>query len=386
MEPFSIYAHIPFCRLKCPYCDFNVVAAARWPEREYTAALIAELDHAATTATWAGRDVRSVYFGGGTPSLFAPESIDAVIGAVKRLWTVAAPDGDPVEIGLEANPGTLTPESLRGYRDAGVNRLSLGVQSFQPEHLDRLGRDHTPEEAVDAVAMAHAAGLDNVSLDLIFGVPGQSVEQWEDDLRTAVGLGPVHISAYGLTYEPGTAFHVLRSRGYLDPVPEDAEAEMFVRTGAVLAAGGYRHYEVSNYARPGYESRHNLNYWRGGEYLGIGAGAHSFAREPAPGSRWSNEKHPARYIERARREGHARAFEERLTERQARGEFVFLGLRRRDGFSEGEFRGRFGTGFLASFPHAAGLCDQGLLVGDEGRWCLSARGLLVADSVFATFL
>lgn len=386
MDPFSIYAHIPYCRLKCPYCDFNVYAAARWPEAAYTAALIAELEHYAAGAPWSGRNVRSIYFGGGTPSLFAPESIHAVVRAVKRRWTVAAPANEAVEVGLEANPGTLTADSLRGYRDAGVNRLSLGVQSFHPEHLERLGRDHTPGEAVDAVAMARAAGFDNISLDLIFAVPGQSVEQWEADLRTAIDLHPAHISAYGLTFEEGTAFHVLRSRGYLESLPEDIEADMFVRTGAILPSAGYRHYEVSNYARPGYESRHNLNYWRGGEYLGIGAGAHSFARAPSPGSRWSNEKNPNRYIERTQNGGHARVFEERLTERQARGEFVFLGLRARDGFSAGEFHRRFGQDFLASFPHAARLCDEGLLIGEDDRWLLSPRGLLVADTVFATFL
>ena len=382
MAGFALYVHIPYCQAKCPYCDFNSYAAERWPEARYVDALCAELEHYAPRLPWSGRDIDTIFFGGGTPSLFAPASIARLLTSAARLWSIA-PDA---EISLEANPGTVSVDSLRGFRAAGINRLSFGVQSFQPHHLRVLGRIHSADESIAAVGWAREAGFDNVNVDLIFALPQQTLAEWESDLAQATDLHADHISAYNLTYEEGTPFHKLRSQGVLRQLPEEIEVAMFTRTQDVLGAAGFEQYEISNYARPGRACRHNLNYWQSGNYLGIGAGAHSYAGAPEWGSRWSNEKIPSRYIDAIGRLGHARSCSETLDDRQARGEFVFLGLRCRTGFSAAAFHGRFADDVVTLFPHVADLRAAGLLQCAEGQWQLTARGVMLADSVFATFL
>jgi len=338
---------------------------------------------AAAQSVWRDQAIETIFFGGGTPSLFAPESIATLLDAVRSLWRLSDPS---IEITLEANPGTVDRAKLRGLRGAGINRLSFGVQSFHPDHLAKLGRMHSAAEAIDAIGAAREAGFANLNLDLIFGVPGQTLEEWSADLDTAVALSPDHISAYGLTYEEGTAFYAQQRSGRLRPIAEEIEVAMFTHTRTALAARGYAAYEISNFAQPGRACAHNLNYWRAGAYLGVGAGAHSFSLEPTPGRRWGNEKRPQRYIDRARSEGHARVSEESLGETQARGEFVFLGLRCSDGFAAAAFRRRFAVDFTRAFPHADAYVRDGLLELVDARWRLTARGLLLADSVFASFL
>ncbi len=393
MPRFSLYMHIPYCQAKCPYCDFNSFAAPRWPEARYVGALLAELEHYAAQPEWRGT-IHTIFFGGGTPSLFSAESIANILSRARTLWTLAA----DVETTLEANPGTISMEKLAGYRAAGVNRMSFGVQSFAPHHLRTLGRIHSAEEAKAAVAMARAVGFTNVSLDLIYALPQQTLEEWEDDLAQACALNPNHISAYNLTYEEGTPFHLWLGRGVLRRLPEEIEVAMFTRTQERLAAAGYAQYEISNYARPGYPCRHNLNYWESGDYLGAGAGAHSYSRPLDGGTgllpvrtagwgrRWSNEKDPNAYMQAVEERGDARGWSETLDERQARGEFVFLGLRCHAGFAMHAFQNRFGIDFPAAFAHVNDLSDGGLLECVEGHWRLTPRGLLLADSVFATFL
>lgn len=383
MTRFSLYVHIPYCDSKCPYCDFNSYAVARWPEREYCDALIAEMTAYAELAPWRDGAVQTVFFGGGTPSLFAPEAISTLLAAVFRLWPRRA---SRIEITLEANPGTVDSPKLRGFAAAGANRVSFGVQSFQPHHLARLGRIHSAAQAIEALGAARAAGFEDVNLDLMFAIPGQTVREWEADLATAVALRPAHISAYNLTYEDGTAFATWRRSGALVPVAEEAEVAMLTHSRAFLAAHGYAQYEISNYALPGRACAHNLNYWRGGAYLGVGAGAHSFACEPHPGRRWGNEPGPGRYMARVREAGHARASEETLSAAQARGEFVFLGLRCRAGVDGAEFQGRFGLDFACAFPHAEGFVRDGYLERVDDAWRLTERGLLFADSIFAAFV
>jgi oxygen-independent coproporphyrinogen-3 oxidase len=394
-RPFALYVHIPYCQAKCPYCDFNSYAAARWPEAAYVDALCRELDGYATKATWSRRAVRTIFFGGGTPSLFAPASIARVLERVRRRWPVAP----AIETTLEANPGTVTAERLRDLRAAGVDRLSIGVQSFAAQHLRTLGRIHDAADAVRAVEWARAAGFDNVGVDLMFAVPQQTLADWEADLAQACALDPDHISAYNLTYEEGTPFHLWRAQGRLRPQVDDTELAMFTRTQELLAAAGYEHYEISNYARPACACRHNLNYWRAGDYLGVGAGAHSYAAGPAVaaghddptaparwGRRWSNEPRPDHYRALVEAQGHARVTDESLELRQACGEFMFLGLRCRDGVSGAAFQQRFGVELPGVFPHVRDLCADGWLEVVGGHWRLTADGLRLADGVFATFL
>ncbi len=379
---FGLYIHIPYCLAKCPYCDFNSYAADRWPEADYVAALCAEMKHYAGRPEWSCGSIPTIFFGGGTPSLFAPASIAQVLDTVATLWAIES----GAEITLEANPGTLLENMLGGFRAAGVNRMSFGVQSFQSQHLARLGRIHSADEARQAVRWARAAGFDNVSLDLIYALPHQSLDEWRDDLREALALETDHISAYNLTYEEGTPFHAWRGQGRLKQLDEDLELAMFDETQERLANAGYAQYEISNYARPGRACRHNLNYWQYGGYLGVGAGAHSYAPVQPHGERWGNERNPARYMERASSSGAAQAQHEALNPRQAQGEFVFLALRCRDGFDSHVFERLFRLSFLQAFPHVEAFIEEGLVECHERAWRLTQKGLRIADTIFASFL
>jgi len=382
MDPFSLYVHLPWCRRVCPYCDFNVYAATAPPEGPYVEGLLAELNAHAAAGPFAGRTLQTVYLGGGTPSLFSPAAVARVLAAAAQQFGIPA----GAEMTLEANPGTVTPASLAGYRAAGINRLSVGAQSFDATHLNRLGRDHAPTDIPAAVAAARAAGIDNLSLDLIFAIPGQSVADWERDLTATVALTPTHVSAYNLTYEEGTPFHAWRARGRLVPVAEDDEATMADLTLATLATAGYARYEISSFARPGFVARHNLAYWTGADYLGLGAGAHSFTRLPSPGRRWMNERVPQRYLTRVRETGAAVADEERLTDAEARAEAAFCGLRQTAGIDRSAFHLRFGVTLETAFPHVAGLVRDGLVEPAGNRLRLTPRGLRFADAVSATFV
>ena len=287
-EPFAVYAHVPWCRHVCPYCDFNVYASAEPPETPYVDALIAELRTYTTDPAWRGRPAATVYLGGGTPSLLAPETVGRFVDAVAGSCGLVR----DAEVTLEANPGTLTRDRLAGYRAAGVNRLSLGAQTFAASRLRTLGRDHIPADVPAAVEAARAAGIENVSLDLISGVPGSTLEDWRHDVSAALALAPTHVSAYALTWEERTPFDAWRRSGRLVPLDEDVEAAMADATDEMLTAAGFARYEISSWARPGFESRHNCTYWDGGDYLGLGAGAHGFSRTPAPGRRWANVRLP----------------------------------------------------------------------------------------------
>ncbi|HUO05252.1 MAG TPA: radical SAM family heme chaperone HemW [Candidatus Binataceae bacterium] len=380
---FSLYVHIPYCQSKCPYCDFNSHAAASWPEADYTRALIRELENRASMEPFAGARVKTIFFGGGTPSLFAPESIGSIIEAADRLFGIAR----GAEITLEANPGTVDAAKLSGMRAAGVNRISFGAQSFRDETLRFLGRIHNADETRAAAAMAHRAGFDRLNLDLIFAVPGQTMADVLSDIESAAALEPDHISAYNLTFEEGTAFTADLRRGRITQLPGDLQAEMYSAVRSELPRRGYAMYEISNYAPSGHEARHNIAYWRGESYLGIGAGAHSFARIGAGGRRWWNEKLPVRYVASVLADGLAEAGAETLGERTAKGEFVFLNLRLRAGFALSDFRARFDCDFDSVFGASTQwMFDTGLLARHNDRVMLTDRGLEIADSVFAEFV
>jgi oxygen-independent coproporphyrinogen-3 oxidase len=381
----ALYVHIPYCRVKCPYCDFNAYGASAWPERRYTDALVRELRH------YAGREpsrhgddgddvqITTIFFGGGTPSLFRPDSIARVIAATRDAFGLAS----GAEVTLETNPGTVETETLEGFRQAGINRISFGIQSFRDRHLAVLGRDHTATTARRAIRLAQSVGFEVIATDLIFGVPGQSVRDWMEDLHEIVELHPDHISAYGLTFEHGTAFHAWRAAGRLRAVPESDEATMFTEAERFLGEAGYVHYEISNYALPGRTCRHNLGYWRRRPYLGIGAGAHSLTGIGPYGHRWANVRSPEQYIEHVGRQGHARATQERLARDQAIAEFFFLGLRVLDGVPTERFTSLFGAPPQEARPAVASLVDGGLLEMSEQCLRLTPRGLLQADSVFS---
>jgi oxygen-independent coproporphyrinogen-3 oxidase len=380
---FSLYIHIPWCQSKCPYCDFNSHAAAAWPEDEYVSALVSEMERRAIDPAWNGRSLRTIFVGGGTPSLFEAKSIGKLIDAAQRLFGLE-PDA---EVTLEANPGTVDYPKLAGMRAAGVNRISFGAQSFNPVILKFLGRIHSTDETRAAAQAAHRAGFDRLNLDLIFAVPGQTVDDVRNDIADAGALGPDHISAYNLTFEEGTAFFTEMKRGRITPLPSDDQASMYALVREELPRRGFPMYEISNYAQPGHEARHNLTYWRGQSYLGIGAGAHSFARDEAGGRRWWNERMPARYSAAALATGLAEAGAEIVDAATAAGEFVFLNLRLREGFALSDFAARFGVAFDARFGgQAAKLFEAGLLLRENGRIALSDRGLELADSVFAEFV
>ena len=396
---FSLYVHIPYCLSKCPYCDFNAYAPKTRPEARYVDALCEEFTHAVRSADWRGEPLDTIYFGGGTPSLFRPASLARFLDRVFAECGRAS----VVDVSLEADPASLTEETLRGFQVIGINRLSLGVQSFEPALLERLGRLHDRDAALRAIWDARTVGFADLNVDLIFGVPGQTLDMLDRDLARLFACGPEHIALYGLTYEENTPFFAMREQGRLRPVDEETEAAMYARVLEACAAHGYEHYEISNFAQPGRASRHNLRYWRGERYLGIGAGAHSFlpgknGRDaPEPGSpetearsggwgrRWSNVRSPRAYMDAALDRGSAVESVEQLTEEQACGEFVFLNLRQSAGVPLAAFAARFGLPFFARFPHATQLVADGVLESAADRVTLSPRGLFVADSVFATF-
>jgi putative oxygen-independent coproporphyrinogen III oxidase len=383
--PFSLYLHIPYCQSKCPYCDFNSHAVASWPEDDYVRALVAEIERRAGEAPWTGRRLKTIFIGGGTPSLFRPESIAMVLAAAERKFGLER----GAEVTLEANPGTVDAAKLAGMRAAGINRISFGAQSFNDARLKFLGRIHGAAETREAARLAHRAGFERLNLDLIFAIPGQTIDETLNDIAEAAALGPDHISAYNLTFEEGTAFFTEMKRGRIRPIDSDRQAEFYAAVREELPRRGYSMYEISNYAPRGHEARHNLSYWRLESYLGLGAGAHSFARDEngGGGRRWWNERMPARYVEQALRGGLAEAGGETVDAHSARGEFAFLNLRLRDGFALADFEVRFGASFDSVFgTRAARLFEGKLLVRDRGRIYLSERGLELADSVFAEFI
>jgi oxygen-independent coproporphyrinogen-3 oxidase len=381
MKPFSLYIHIPYCISKCPYCDFNSHVVARIPERDYTDALIRELDQYASAPNWRGRKVQTIFFGGGTPSTFTPSSIGAIL---ERAFSSFPVESD-CEITLEANPGTVDYGFFPGYRDVGVNRISVGIQSFQPRLLKFLGRFHTAEEGRKALEVIVRAGFDNFSLDLIFANPGQTLKELEDDLNAALQYRSPHLSAYNLTFEEGTPFHHEYRCGRMCALSEDEEIAMAELIEEKLGAAGLTRYEISNYALSNCHSRHNVNYWQLGDYLGLGAGAHSYLQagtDPIVRKRWSNEKNPGRYMSRINESGTAITDRENIDRAKAAGEFLFLGLRMIAGVSCEVFRSTFGGSPVEFFPKLDTWREAGLMAENNGNIRLTARGLLLANSIF----
>lgn len=374
----ALYLHIPFCRRKCPYCDFFSVAENAARLGAYVEQLLRHL-HLASRQGAKG-PFESIFFGGGTPSLLPATAVATIITTVRDLFGVEA----EAEITLEANPGTVTAQSLAGYRAAGVNRLSLGVQSLQPESLKQLGRIHDRAQARQSVSLARAAGFTNISLDLIFGLPGQTLAELQLELEDFLALAPDHLSVYGLTIEEDTPFHHQHRRGELTLPEEELAAAMFLSLHQQLARRGYDHYEISNYARPGFACRHNQRYWRRRPYLGIGAGAHSFQADGF-GSRWSVAPDLERYAAVLTAGVDPAEKLESFDRRGAMAETLYLGLRTAEGVAEAEFRAHFGLGVAEAFAEAVAQTGEYLEFGD-GRWRLSPAGWLLFDHLITPFL
>ncbi len=383
-DSLGVYVHLPWCVTKCPYCDFNSYASTEFPEQRYTDSLLSELAWSAEQVQWRGRKATSVFFGGGTPSLFGADSLAAVLDAIDQHLGLA----DDCEVTAEANPGTLegaAVEKLSAMRAAGINRISFGVQSFDDRLLDTLGRVHSGAEALVALRAAHEAGFERISCDLIFAVPGQTLDGWQRDIEQALSLGILdHLSTYGLTFEPGTAMTGMLKAGMIERADEELELAMYRAIRSATADAGLQHYEISNFARPGCESRHNLGYWRRHDWLGLGAGAHGFtSRSPgAPwGERWANIRLPEIWMSAGN--GHRRHFEETLDRGQALAETLLMGLRVSEGIAVADIEQRFSMDADQAMPRLARLVDDGLMLRESGRVSLSPSGLELADSVIA---
>ncbi len=335
-EPgFAVYIHWPFCRSKCPYCDFNSHVRERVDGERWVRAIEAELDHYA--ARTPGRTVTSIFFGGGTPSLMPPEAAGRAIARVAANWTLA-PDA---EITLEANPGAAEADRFRAFRDAGVNRLSIGVQALDDAALGFLGRTHSADEALAAVGRA-AALFSRHSFDLIYNRPGQTVSAWRDELARALDHVGDHLSVYQLTIEPGTAFHEAHRRGALTLPDETTQAGLYEATLAMLADAGLPAYEVSNHARPGGESRHNLTYWRYGDYVGVGPGAHARLTVDGEKRATRQRRSPEAWLEDVERTGTGTDVEEPVAPDDRGAEMLMMGLRLTEGVDRRRFAAEAG--------------------------------------------
>ncbi len=371
LPPLALYAHLPWCVRKCPYCDFNSHERVdALPEHEYVDALVADLE-GLLPSVW-GRRLRSIFIGGGTPSLFAPESIDRLLAAIRARLPLE-PDA---EVTLEANPGTAEAGRFRGYRAAGVNRISLGIQSFDDGKLQALGRIHSAHQARRAIEMAQAA-FDNVNLDLMYGLPGQTLAEARADAAEGLHFGTAHFSAYQLTLEPNTVFYSKPPR-----LPEhDACADMQLAVEELAAAAGFEHYETSAFARPGRRCRHNMNYWEFGDYLGIGAGAHGKLSFADRVTRHERAKQPREYMAMA-----GTLQEKAIAPRELPFEFMLNALRLVGGVPAELYAARTGLPGATILRKLQAAREQGLLEEDALRIRPTRRGRLFLNELLQLFL
>lgn len=380
--PIGVYIHVPFCAHICPYCDFTTYAGKDQLIPNYVDAVVQELELRAGEAN--SRSAATIYLGGGTPSMLSPEQIETILTGVRNVLPVES----DVEITMEANPNALSIERLEGYRDAGVNRLSIGAQTLDRRGLRTLGRQHESDDVLASLADAHRAGFERINLDFIFGWPGQSRESWQRDLQRLIEMGddgPDHLSLYSLIIEPGTPYADAAARGILQIPDDDAAADLYEDAIRMLANAGWDHYEVANWCRePDGYSRHNAIYWQHGDYLGIGAGAFGTMN----GNRVMNQLLPERYINDLAENTLPQSNTELLDEETARGETMMLGLRfLNDGVSADAFQARHGESMQAVFGEPiARMTELGMLESTDHGIRLTERGMMLANSVVAEFL
>lgn len=374
-KPLGLYIHIPFCKQKCVYCDFYSLAGSDDRMDDYTDALCAHLAELAPYA--AGYQADTVYFGGGTPSYLGEKRLARILKTALKKYHVAK----GAEITLEANPDSAGDwKALRALRKAGFNRISLGMQSACGEELRDIGRVHTAGQTAAAVESARRAGFQNLSLDLIYGLPRQTQEHWRENLAAAVDLGPEHLSCYGLKVEEGTPLFARKAEAELPD--DDAQAEMYLYAVDYLEARGYRQYEISNFAREGLASRHNLKYWTLGEYMGFGPGAHS----DLGGTRYAYERDLEGYIRGVRGQGPLLSESDRIPPLDRDVEYLMLGLRTVYGLDPREFENRFRRRFRCFLPFLEECREAGYAVCQEGRWHLTPRGFLVSNQIIGGVL
>jgi putative oxygen-independent coproporphyrinogen III oxidase len=377
LPPLGLYIHLPWCVRKCPYCDFNSHAAAgELPEQNYVTALLRDLDQ--DLAEVHDRRLGSVFFGGGTPSLFSPDAIHTLIDSIK-IRIACDPN---MEVTLEANPGTVEKDKFKAFKEAGVNRLSIGVQSFQTAQLKALGRIHTGAEAIHAAEEAHHAGLDNFNLDLMYGLPGQTATGAADDVHSAIALEPAHISYYQLTIEAHTLFAKFPPQLPQEDLIWDIQSE----SRSILAHHGYRQYEISAYAKPGLECRHNLNYWTFGDYLGIGAGAHAKITDPGLGKivRTSKTRHPARYMQTAGTRDNI-STHSNIPKQERALEYLMNALRLNAGFEKKEFNARTGLELSDLEPQLTECVNENLVEQTETHIRCTEQGRNFLDVILPRF-
>ena len=377
-QPLGLYIHIPYCIHKCGYCDFNSHPIKQDEMNHYIDALVAEMKHYAKTYSNTNI-IRTIFLGGGTPTTLTVYQLERILKECVSEFTVAS----DAEITIEANPATIDIEQLKSIRQTGYNRISIGVQSFDKAELKLLDRAHGPEEIHSTVDRARKAGFDNLSLDLMFAVPNQSLSSWESNLNKALEKNPEHLSTYNLTIEQGTAFSKLQSNGKLIMPDDDHQLELYKRTIERLTKKGFHHYEISNFARRGKECKHNITYWENKNTLGLGAGASSYMN----GTRFKNINLPAHYIRQVKDKKIAVEHSETLEPRQAMGETIMLGLRLLQGISIHQFEKRFQISFIKLFRNIiSALKEKELVIIEKDYLRLSQKGLFWADSVILEFI
>lgn len=376
-KDLGLYIHIPFCVKKCEYCDFLSWNAEEEERQQYVAALLSEIESYREFAK--GYRVSTIFIGGGTPSVLLPKQMEDILQKIYEIFELER----RAEITIEVNPGTVDEEKLQCYKENGVNRLSMGLQSVKDEKLRLLGRIHTYQEFVESYELARKAGFDNISIDLISSVPGQTLQEWKEELETAAAQNPEHISVYQLIIEEGTPFYEKYAE-HPELLPdEETSREIYLWTGKFLKEAGYEQYEISNYAKPGKESRHNLKYWERGDYLGLGLGAASMVRN----IRMSNTKDMRTYLERCDKPKTMREDVQFLEEPRQMEEFMFLGLRKTRGVSKKEFKRIFGREMDMVYEKALHKClENGMLLAHKDRIFLSEEGTLLSNMVLSEFL
>ena len=379
-KELELYIHIPFCVKKCAYCDFLSGPAKEETIERYVDALLKEIRQYEMMAQF--QTVVTIFFGGGTPSILSGEQMTRILKELKRVFKISK----KAEITMEANPGTVTKEKLEAYKEAGINRISFGLQSVNNEELKQLGRIHTFEQFLESYHLAREAGFDNLNVDLISAIPKQTLKSWEHTLKTIIELSPEHISAYSLIIEEGTPFYDLYKEGGVkekELPEEEEERKIYEMTEVWLEEAGYHRYEISNYSKEGYECKHNLGYWDRKPYLGIGLGAASFFTH----YRYNNTRDLETYLAHSEELHKIQVNREDLTEEEQMEEFVFLGLRKMKGISKEKFFEDFGKPFDACYgKNIERLKQQGLLEEEDDRIFLTKKGIDISNYVFAELL